>query len=91
MSTHHLLRLGSPEEKAFLLEFREIHYLEPAQFFPNPLSVGLSLFCEGGDYLVLTKRTKLISSGGLIWGNQIYNAVGENVTLEKMLLGLMEV
>ncbi len=85
MSTHHLLRLGSPEDKAFLPEsLGEIHYLEPAQFFPNPLSVGLSLFCEGGDYLVLTKRTKLISSGGLIWGNQIYNAVGENVTLEDV-------
>ena len=82
LSTHKLWRSGNPEERAFLEnKIDTIHYLEPEKLFPNPLSVGLSLFCENGNCLVLTKRTTLTSSGGLFWGGSIYNAVGENVTL----------
>lgn len=82
LSTHRLWRSGTPEEKAFLeSKIDTSHYLEPVKLFPNPLSVGLSLFCENGNCLVLTKRTKLTSSGGLWSGGSIYNAVGENVAL----------
>jgi hypothetical protein len=56
------------------------HYLEPIRGFPTPLSVGLSLFCENGNCLVITRRTKLASSGGLWSGYTMFNAVGENVT-----------
>ena len=53
--------------------------LQPVPQFPNPLSVGLSVFCEDGNLLVLTRRTMLPSSGGLHSGNLIYNAIGENM------------
>ena len=49
-----------------------------AQQFPTPLSVGLSLFCEGGKKLVLPERTRSESAGGGHCPGQVYNAVGEN-------------
>jgi hypothetical protein len=82
LSTHIILKSGPSEERKFLENLiNKPHYLEPTPIFPNPLSVGLSLFCENGNCLVLTKRTKLTSSGGMLWGGSIYNAVGENATL----------
>ena len=77
-----LWRSGTSEEREFLeSKIDTTHYLQPIELFPNPLSVGLSLFCENGNCLVLTKRTKLPSSGGLLFGGSIYNAVGESVAL----------
>lgn len=49
-----------------------------AHAMPTPLSVGLSLFCEGGRKLVLVRRTKNKAAGGHIAGGKITNAVGEN-------------
>lgn len=49
-----------------------------AREMPTPLSVGLSLFCEGGKTLILTKRTMMKGAGGHIAGGQYFNAVGEN-------------
>jgi hypothetical protein len=49
-----------------------------AAMFPTPLSVGLSLFCEGGRFLVLTRRTATPGAGGHLSAGQFYNAVGEN-------------
>lgn len=46
--------------------------------FPTPLSVGLSLFCEGGRLLVLARRTATPAAGGHLSAGQYYNAVGEN-------------
>ena len=81
MATHRLYLSGTPAEQDLLInKIGEPHYLEPVSSFPNPLSVGLSLFCENGNYIVLTKRTKIASSGGLWSGNTVYNAVGENMT-----------
>jgi len=79
LSTHQILVSGTEEEKKFLgTKIKDPHYLQPLPIFPNPLSVGLSVFCENGDFLVLTRRSKQILSGGNIWGGVIYNAVGEN-------------
>jgi hypothetical protein len=81
LATHRLFQTGTPEEQDFLTKkVGKPHYLEPVSSFPNPLSVGLSLFIENGDSLVLTRRTKLASSGGLWSGNTVFNAVGENIT-----------
>lgn len=81
LSTNRLYRAGSQPEQELLTETAgKPHYLEPVHGFPNPLSVGLSLFCENGNCLVLTRRTKLASSGGLWSGYAIFNAVGEGVT-----------
>lgn len=49
-----------------------------AAMFPTPLSVGLSLFCEGGRFLVLTRRTANPAAGGHLSAGQYFNAVGEN-------------
>ena len=88
LSTHMIVsreRLSGTEEEEKIFLKQKIgeqhHYLEPVSSFPNPLSVGLSLFCENGDCLVLTHRTKLASSGGHLRPNKIFNAVGENVNL----------
>jgi hypothetical protein len=48
-----------------------------ARNMPTPLSVGLSLFCEGGKTLILTRRTMMMGAGGHIAGGQYFNAVGE--------------
>jgi len=80
LATNRLFRSGTKEEQEFLNEIiGKPHYLEPVSSFPNPLSVGLSLFCENGNSLVLTRRTIIASSGGLWAGNTIFNAVGENM------------
>jgi hypothetical protein len=66
LSTHRLLLFGNPEEQEFLRQkLGEPDSLTPVPGFPTPLSVGLSLFCENGKYLVLTRRAKLASNGGL--------------------------
>lgn len=51
--------------------------LSPIQEFANPLSVGLSIFCESGAQLVLATRTTRASSGGHIAPGMIFNPVGE--------------
>ena len=60
------------------------NYLHPQSLFANPLSVGLSLFCENGNYLVLPIRTDKVSSGGSWAPSSIYNAVGEMVNLKDI-------
>jgi hypothetical protein len=84
LATHRLLLFGNPQEQELLRQkVGEPDSLTPVPGFPTPLSVGLSLFCENGKYLVLTRRANLASNGGLWWGNSIFNAVGENMSLEK--------
>lgn len=85
LATHRTLLEGSVEEKQLLADhISERHSLQPVAAFPNPLSVGLSLFCEDGNCLVLTRRTKLTSSGGTWFGDAVFNAVGENVSLRDV-------
>lgn len=60
------------------------HYLHPQSLLANPLSVGLSLFCENGNCLVLPIRTDKASSGGAWAPDSIYNAVGEMVNLKDI-------
>ncbi len=81
LATNRMLKEGSAEEKRELVEFiPERHGLRPISAFPNALSVGLSLFCEDGSCLVLTRRTRLVSSGGGWSAGKVFNAVGENIT-----------
>jgi len=84
LSTHRCLLPNAPQDDRLFIESilqrHGRHYLEPAPEFPNQLSIGLSLFCEKGNCLVLTRRTKLPSSGGLWFGDTIFNAVGEMMT-----------
>ncbi len=82
LSTHKIYYYGTEEEKIFLQNLiqEDIHYLKPIPSFPNILSVGLSLFPEKGDCLVLTRRTPLASSGGHWSGKLMFNAVGECVS-----------
>lgn len=83
LATHRLLLSGTEAERAFLGQKAGApDYLKPVQDFPTALSVGLSLFCEGGKCLVLTRRATLASNGGLWSANAIYNAVGEGINLE---------
>jgi len=78
LATNRILFLGLPEEQDFLRQrIGKQDYLHPVREFANPLSVGLSCFCENGCYLVLTHRTELPSSGGHWLPNSIFNAVGE--------------
>ena len=80
LATNRTLLGGSTAEEQLLAKYiLERHSLQPQPAFPNPLSVGLTLFCEDGECLVLTRRTKQASSGGTWFGNAIFNAVGENV------------
>jgi hypothetical protein len=78
-ATHRLRLDGTGEERAILdaIVGRPVSDV-PVSSFPNPCSVGLSLFCEEGDYLALPRRSMQISAGGHSWGGQIYNIVGEN-------------
>jgi hypothetical protein len=81
LATHRLYHSGLQWERDLLIEkVGNPHSLEPVSGFPNPLSVGLSLFCENGNCLVLTRRTRLVSSGGSWYPHAIFNAVGENTT-----------
>lgn len=85
LSTNRLYYLGTREDQEILMaRIDNPHYLKPIADFPNLLSVGLSLFCENGNCLVLTRRTVLISSGGTWSGQSIFNAVGEGVTLRDV-------
>ncbi|MBP7176976.1 MAG: hypothetical protein KBA53_12280 [Thermoclostridium sp.] len=82
LTTNKILDNGSTQEQEFLRDFvSQPSFQYPVPAFANPLSVGLSVFCEDGDFLVITRRSILPSSGGHHEPNMYYNAVGENMTL----------
>lgn len=82
LSTNRIFHLGSDDEKNLLKKFVDNPVNDhPVPYFPNPLSVGLSVFCENGDFLVLVRRSSIPASGGHHSPNTIYNAVGENMIL----------
>ncbi|MBB5868420.1 hypothetical protein F4553_001799 [Allocatelliglobosispora scoriae] len=89
LATHRLLLTGDVQERKILTEIAgEPKCGEPIDGFPNPFSVGLSVFCEDGDYLVLTRRTTSVAAGGHWHGGKVYNAVGENAALRDFSPGL---
>jgi len=77
LATHDLLRECTDAERAALTAVVGTPRADvPVRGFPNPCSVGLSLFCEAGAYLVLTMRSKH-NAGGKYLEDKIFNAVGE--------------
>lgn len=79
LATHRRLVEGQPDD----LEILHPHLNDddgdrPVEGFPNPFSVGLTLFCESGRTMVLTIRTTDTHSGGDWQGGKRFNAVGEN-------------
>ena len=62
-------------------------FLQPNPHFSNPLSVGLSLFCEDGNWLVLTRRTTLPSGGAWLTANRFFNSVGEMINPVDVKVG----
>jgi len=90
LATHRRLTKGSAEEQQLLRSFVGTPNAEQAVAgFPNPLSVGLSLFCENSDMLVLLVRTIEGASGGEWHGGKLFNAVGENVTPSDFSASIM--
>jgi hypothetical protein len=77
----HVLRLRGTEEERSALNSVVGRFgpHTPVDGFPNPCSVGLSLFCEGGTQLALLRRSDNSGSGGWWASEKIYNAVGEGV------------
>jgi hypothetical protein len=77
LATHEMLRECTDAERAALSAVVGTPRADvPVQGFPNPCSVGISLFCEAGAYLVLTTRSKH-NAGGKHLEDKIFNAVGE--------------
>lgn len=88
LATHRRLAVGDPEELAVLQPLVDkSHPYEPIPGFPNPLSVGLSLFCEGGNVLVIAVRTRKTEGGGDWHGGKRFNAVGENTNPSDFVVG----
>jgi hypothetical protein len=89
LATHHLVVNGSAEEQAVLRDVAGTptpNSVVPA--FPTPCSVGVSLFCEDGDVLVLTRRSDRQATGGHWEAGKIFNAVGEGAPLRDFSASL---
>ena len=81
LSTNRILFQGNEKEHELVAEYIvKRDSLHPVPEFANPLSVGVSLFCEDGASLVLTRRTDKESIGGTWEANSIFNAVAENIS-----------
>lgn len=79
LATHRRLVAGKPDEMPTLEKYlSEGDMYRSIIGFPNPLSVGLTLLCEGGRTLVLAIRSDQVQSGGDWHGGKHFNAVGEN-------------
>ncbi len=78
LSTNRILKFGDDKDKEIIKRFID-EPIYPIKEFANPLSVGLTLFCERGKCLVLTKRSNLHSSGGGWESGLYFNAVGETI------------
>ena len=80
LSTHVLRLTGEPEERSTLRAVADESRDDPSQIdWPTPLSVGLSLFCDGGDTLFAPRRTAKREGGGYWEAGKVYNAVGEGM------------
>lgn len=78
-ATHVLRLVGTDDERRRLDELVAGYGCDqPLRAFPTPLSVGLSLLCEGGETLVLTRRSTALGGAGYWAAGKRYNAVGEN-------------
>ena len=62
---------------------------KPVPEFANPVSVGLTLLCESGKCLALTRRSEKEASGGSWYAGLKFNAVGETVSPSDILAGIL--
>lgn len=80
LATHVLRISGTAKEKEFIDSIvAKNHNNSLVYGFPNPLSVGLAVFCENGDYLVSTRRSNNVKTGGLLYGGQLYCMRGSSI------------
>lgn len=81
LATHVLRLQGAPHERLALDEAATgANGDQPVVGFPTPCSVGLSVLCEEGMQLVLTRRSSYSGGGGYWQPGAIFNAVGENAS-----------
>jgi hypothetical protein len=88
MATNRRYHEGDADERKFLAEFvksTDRDFRDVIQHFANPLSVGVTLFCEDGQCLVITQRSIKTSSGSGWEAGKIFNAVGENTNLKDQV------
>ena len=89
LATHRLRLEGTDAERLVLDDVVGIpNPQSPVVGFPNPCSVGLSMFCESGGQLVLSRRSTNSASGGHWEGGKVYNAVGEGAALRDFHVAL---
>jgi hypothetical protein len=76
----HVLRLAGSEEERSALDALASAYTpgQPVSGFPTPCSVGLSVFCEDGAHILLTRRAVNSGAGGYWEPGKIFNCVAEN-------------
>lgn len=82
----HLRHLVQSSDERILVEQHMGDYsaLEPIRTFPNALSVGISLFTDGGRYLALGRRATALSKSGVVDVGKVHNAVGETFDLSDV-------
>jgi hypothetical protein len=79
LATHVLRLVGSEGERNALNALIGSYGPgQPIRCFPTPCSVGLSVFCENGTYLLLTRRAADRAAGGYWEAGKIFNCVAEN-------------
>lgn len=78
LATHSLRITGSETERKLLDDHVGEPSLDhPTKGFPTPCSVGISVFCEDGGTLLMTRRASGKATG--YWeAGKVFNAVGEN-------------
>ena len=78
LATHMLRLVGSEGERSALDALVGDGPGQPVPGFPTPCSVGLSVFCEDGAYILLTRRAVKSGAGGYWEAGKIFNCVAEN-------------
>ena len=88
LATHVLRLQGAPNERKVLDEAAtSANGDQPIAEFPTPCSVGLSVLCEEGMKLVLTRRSSNRGASGYWQPGALFNAVGENASDRDLAAG----
>jgi hypothetical protein len=84
LSTGRIFFNGTSEDKKSIQDFIIMDGYLPQPKFPNPLSVGLTVFCQKGTHIIFGKRSQNSSSGGDWAASKWFNAVGENANISDI-------